>query len=74
MTDKTSILLFLRYLNALDRRRSVKVEDLAKFLAQDLSDINSTVLTLSEEGKIFLDKGRIWLTPLGFSVSLRDYS
>jgi hypothetical protein len=71
---ESEILLLLRYLNALDRKRGVEVQELAKFLGRSLQDVDLTVLALSDEGKVYLQGGRIWLTPLGFSVSLRDYS
>jgi len=74
LTRESEILLLLRYLNALDRKRGVEVQELAKFLGRSLQDVDLTVLALSDEGKVYLQRGRIWLTPLGFSVSLRDYS
>lgn len=74
MIDETGLLAFLRYCNALDEKRALMVIDLARFLNEEVSSVRFVVTSLSNKDKVAFRKGRIWLTPLGFSSSLKDYS
>ena len=74
MINESRILSFLRYANALDKKRSVKLDDMARFINTRPSSLHTIIVKLSSEKKVFYRKESIWLTKLGFSISLKDYS
>lgn len=74
MIDEYSIISLLRYLNALDKKRSVRPNELAVFMKKEASSVYEVLSKLSQDRKVFFLDGRVWLTTKGFSMCLRDYS
>lgn len=61
-------------MNALDKKRGIKIDDMALFFNVQSSSLQRIIIMLSSEKKIFYKKGSVWLTQLGFSISLKNYS
>jgi hypothetical protein len=60
MIDEYSIIPLLRYLNALDKKRSVRPNELAVFLKKEASSIYEILSKLSQDRKVFF-----WMIKFG---------
>jgi hypothetical protein len=74
MIDEYYIISILRYLNALDKKRSIGLNELAFFLKKETPLVYEVLSKMSQDRKIFFLDGQVWLTTKGFFMCLRDYS
>jgi len=74
MVDEVALLSFLRFCNALDKRRSIGVIEIARLLKVDVYKIEALVRALSVERKVVYKEGRVWLAQKGFNVCFRAFS
>ncbi|MEM3404064.1 MAG: hypothetical protein QXJ17_05995 [Nitrososphaeria archaeon] len=74
MVDELALLSFLRFCNALDKRRSIGIVEIAKLLKRDVYSVEVLVRTLSVERKVVYKEGQVWLLPKGFNACFRAFS